>query len=95
MAASSGRKGASVTPGTGVSELSSAASQRPCAADRASACAAPSDSPSGQPGSGMRGQPMCSASAFASRYAGSCRVASVWWKRSSIPSTRRVRYLSA
>ena len=61
MATISGRSGASVTPGTGLSGSSKAARSRPRAADFASASAAPSTSPSGQPESGMRGHSILSA----------------------------------
>ena len=66
MAAISGRSAPVVTPGTGVSESSSAASSLPRAADAASSSAAPEVSPSGQPGNGMRGHSILRAPALAS-----------------------------
>ena len=66
-AAISGGRTPSVIPGTGVSESSKAASSRPRAADAVRSFAAPASSPSGQPGSGIRGHPIRKAPALASR----------------------------
>ena len=67
MAASSGRSVPAVTPATGISGSSSAANSRPRAVEARISSAASGASPSGQPGSGMRGHSIRNAPALASR----------------------------